>query len=1124
MALKAKRQMCVFAAVLLLLPLGAFAQSESTGSITGTIYDSSGALLPGAQITVTNLDNQFAWTAETSTVGDYQVSFLPVGTYEVAAEAQGFKRIVRTGITLHAAEKLRVDLTLQLGETAQTVTVEANATPVATETADVGNTVTGTQTRELPLSTRQFIQMMTLEPGVNSNVSSQPGFGSLSMANVSVNGLRQNQNNYLLDGSNNIDVYNGNNMVTPNLEALAEFRVERTSFSAETGRSAGATVNLITRSGTNDFHGSAFEYLRNDVLNARNFFAYDQVNPVTGAVEPGTARPENRYNNFGYTFGGPIKKDKLFFFWSQEFRRIIQSGGTSLTRTPTADQRQGIFPGVSLTNPAGRTTPTGAPCITSPTVVPVGTPGGVESIIDPSCIDHNASLLVNTFFPSPNLPTSTLGVNYSASNPDATNTREELVRLDYKPTEKLAIFARYAQDQVTIGSPFGLWRENAFPVVGASNEFEPLQNGALNFTYSFSPTVVNEFQYSYDHNLIRIYTTSASSRANAPGLNIPYYYPTNAQNNSNNRIPDINFWEGGYGGITLDWPFRNTYIYNKFTDNLTWIRGRHSFRLGGLLTRQGKGEDNCCTDNQDGNFTFDGHATGDALADMLMGNAYLYTESLNKPHEILHYYDMELYGQDSIKVRPNFTLMLGLRYSLYTAEYDSNGVLANFSSSLYNPADAPTFNPDGSLSPVTYNFLNGIYVASNAVIPSNLLGQIAKSPYGEEIYDPSKLNLAPRLGFAWDLGGKHKTSVRGGYGIYYDRWAPYVLWMKNTPPFNYTSNIYYTSLSNPGGGKSEIFPLGLSIIDPKFDIPYSQQWAFGVQHEILKDTLLDVSYVGTKGTHLLRTRDFNQGEPSMAVADGTLSPSPLRPYLGFTGMTLFEPSAVSSYNALQVSMNRRFTHGMSFQTAYTWSKTITDADNDAAWPQNSFNLSSERGLASYDRPQALTFNYVWEIPFAKNFTGVEKTLLDGWVLSGITSFESGNAYTVTSGADRAGIGNWNERADLVGAVSGPKTVAEYFSTAAFAMPALGTFGNAGVGIVRGPGINNWDVSLGKNTKVPWFWGAEGGSLQFRAEFLNAWNHPSFDYINTSLNAGASFGTVTSARDPRVMQFGMILRF
>jgi len=1102
-------------ATALLSPLRCLAQSESTGSITGVIYDSTGAVLPGARITVTNLGTHFAWTGQTSAAGDYLVSFLPVGAYEVAAEAQGFKRMVRTGISLSAAEKARVDLTLQLGQVAQQVTVEANATPVATETADVGNTVTGTQTRELPLSTRQFIQMLTLEPGVNSNIPSQPGFGSLSTANVSVNGLRQNQNNYLLDGSNNIDVYNGNNMVTPNLEALSEFRVSRASFSAETGRSAGATVNLITRSGTNQFHGSLFEYLRNDALNARNFFAYDQFNPVTGAEEPGTARPENRYNNFGYTFGGPIVKDKLFFFWSQEFRRIIQTGGTSLTRTPTADQRQGIFPGQVLTNPAGRTTPSGAPCIT----VANGT-----STIDSSCIDHNASLLVNTYFPAANVPTSGLGVNYSASNPDATDTREELVRFDYQPTQKMSIFARYAQDQVSIASPFGLWRENAYPVVGASNEFEPLQNGALNITYTFSPTVVNEFQYSYDHNLIRIYTTSASSRSLAPGLDIPYYYPSNAQNNSNNRIPDLNFWEGGYGGITMNWPFRNTYIYNKFTDNVSWVHGIHSIRFGGLLTRQGKGEDNCCTDNQNGNITFDGHATGDALADMLMGDTYVYTESLNKPHQILHYYDMELYGQDSIKVRPNFTLNVGLRYSLYTAEYDSNGVLGNFSSSLYSAAKAPTFNPDGSLTPVTYNFLNGIYAASNAVIPSNLQGQVATSPYGKEIYDPGKLNFAPRVGFAWDLGGRHQTSLRGGYGIYYDRWAPYVLWMKNTPPFNYTSNIYYTPLSNPGGGTSEIFPLGLSTIDQHFNVPYAQQWSFGVQHEILRDTLLDVSYVGSKGTHLLRTRDSNQGEPNIEVAEGNLSPSPLRPYQGFTGMTLFEPSAVSSYNALQVSLNRRFTHGISFQAAYTWSKTLTDADNDAAWPQNSFDLSSERGLASYDRPQSLIFNYVWELPFAKHLTGVSRAVLDGWVLSGITTFQSGNAYTVTSGFDRAGTGNYNERADLIGNVSGPKTVEEYFNTAAFSMPALGTFGDAGVGIVRGPGNNDWDISVGKNTKIPWFWGTEGGSLQFRAEFLNAWNHPSFNYVNTTLSSEAQFGTVTSANDPRVIQFGMILRF
>ena len=265
--------------------------------------------------------------------------------------------------------------------------MESNATPVATENSDLGNTVSGTQTQQLPLSTRQFIQMLTLEPGVSSDIVSEPGFASLSMASVSVNGMRENQNNYLIDGVNNIDVYNGNNMVTPNLDALAEFRVERASYSADTGRSAGATVNLITRSGTNQLHGSAFEFLRNDKLDARNFFAYNESDPTTGAEMPGTARPENRYNNFGYTFGGPLKKDKLFFFWSQEFRRIIQSGGTALTYVPTAAEKGGTF-NETLTNRMGKTTPGGAPWFIASSCPLYAMPEGGNSLSNFHTISH----------------------------------------------------------------------------------------------------------------------------------------------------------------------------------------------------------------------------------------------------------------------------------------------------------------------------------------------------------------------------------------------------------------------------------------------------------------------------------------------------------------------------------------------------------------------------------------------------------------------------------------------------------------------------------------------------------------------------------------------------------------
>lgn len=1108
---------------LLLMPAASWAQ-QSTGTITGAVYDSTGALIPGAKITVKNINTNFTWNALTTSAGEYQVPFLPVGTYEITAEAQGFTKTLRKGVTLSASETVRADLTLKVGQVTQQITVEANAAPVATESAEVGNTVSGTQTRELPLSTRQFIQMLTLEPGVSSDITSEPGFASNSMASVSVNGMRENQNNYLIDGANNIDVYNGNNSVTPNLEALAEFRVQRSSFSADTGRSAGATVNLITRSGSNQFHGSVFEFLRNDKLDARNFFAYDETDPTTGAIVPGTARPENRYNNFGYVLGGPIKKDKLFFFWSQEFRRIIQSGGTALTNVPTAAQKEGTF-NETLLNNKGKTTPSGAPCVTSASGV---------STIDPSCIDPNATLLLNTYWPSPNPAVQIPGYDFSSSNPDFTKTREELFRLDYKPTEKLTLYGRYTQDNDSIQSPYGLWHENPFPNVGASSELEPLQNAMVNVTYSFSPSVINEFQYSYDHNLIRITEASTASRARAAGLDIPYLYPTNAQANSEDRIPSMYLWTGTYGSIDIIWPFRNTYFYSKFTDNLSWVKGKHSFKFGGLLTRQGKGEDQA-GDNMDGTFYFTGIGTqdpnnlsafpGDAVADMLLGVADQYSENATNTHQILRYWDFEAYAEDAFKVTSHLTLNYGVRYSLYTPEHDAHGLLSNFDPADYSAANAPTVDTWGSiLSPANYNYMNGIFTATNAVIPSQYQAGALKSPYGLAVYSPGKKNIAPRVGFAWDVFKNQKTSLRGGYGIYYDRWAPYTLGMKSNPPFMQSETVAPTELSNPAAGAlSGESVMGLTAIAPHFGVPYNQQWLLGVQQEIMPDTVLDVSYVGSKGTHLLRTPNLNQATtPNLDVLQGNAGGDNLLPYQGFGGITYFEPSAVSNYNSLQVSLNRRFTRGISFQAAYTWSKTLTDADNDGAVPQNSYDLSAERGLASYDRPQMLTFNYVWELPFAKGMKGIQGRFLDGWVLSGITSFDSGNAYSVYATEAFAGVaGQGSERANRVSgqSVTGPKTVAEYFNTAAFTDPPYLTYGNSAYGILHGPGTNNWDISVGKNTQLK-----ENVNLQFRAEFLNAFNHASFSGINTSISSGAAFGGINGARDPRLIQFGLKVQF
>jgi hypothetical protein len=1068
--------------LLLLFASVSSAQIKNTGAVLGRVTDQTGAVIPNVTVTLRNVDTGAVLRAQSDGSGDYSFPVVPVGKYELTVGGAGFKTSVLRDISVSAVENVRLNPMLQIGDVVEQVTVEAAPPAVNSVTADLGDTVVGKQIETLPISSRLFTQLIFLEPGVvSNNPEGGGGFGSNSVANFSLNGVRSDQNNMQIDGIRNLDTFGGNAFVSPNLNSLQEFRIENNSYSAATGRSAGGQINLITRSGTNGFHGSVFEYFRNDKLNARNFFASD--------------KPENRYNNFGYTIGGPVKKDKLFFFWSQEWRRIIQSGGTRTATVATPAERLGDFSSL-LPDRVIKDPDTGQPY--------------PNNVIPTNKIDPNAQLLLNTYFPQPNFQSGGT-LNFTASNPDTTFWREESARVDYRATNKLSFFARFTGDSSSLKNPFELFGGNVLPNVGASIQEFPIYNGAFNATYTPTASFIGEFRWGfYKANDKKLEHTADSNRDRAPGLNIPELFPFNAQN----RIPGLGFAQG-YAGISLPWPFHNYAYGMPFEGHLTWIKGAHTIRWGIGIMREGKGEVASATGNlTNGAFNFDGSATGDALADFMVGRAFSYTETATDPFGVYRWVNVEPYAEDQIKVKRNVTLTLGVRYTYFQPEVEKVNLQNFFDPTRFDPSKASVVLPDGTVAPGTENVLNGLVQAGS---PDN--------PFGRSVVNSDKSHFAPRLGLVWDPSGTGKMAVRLGYGVFYDRWGSYSQFSSTNPPFTQSVQVFNTLLSHPGqrpgGGASEkpIYPVNLRTETTPWKYPYVQKWSAGLQYELGHAVTAEATYVGTKGTHLLGVFDMNQINPNPLVANGDISPNYVRPFPGYGGITTWATDRNSTYHGLQTSLRRRVGAGLAFQASYTLSKTLTDASDSWGTPQDSRNIRAEKGLASFDATHVFVANYLWDVPLGRDSHGVAKAVLAGWQVSGITRFQSGSPLTVFAPGDTAGIGTGGQRPNLIADPSGSKSFSQWFNTNAFAIPAPLTFGNAGVGIIRGPGINNWDFAVYKMIPM----GTERVNTQFRAQFFNAFNHTQFSGVDTGYGSG-SFGQIVGARSPRVIQLGLELHY
>ena len=1045
-------------------------QILNTGTFLGTVRDSSGASVPGVTVRLVRESPAFTQVVTTDDGGKYLVPGVPIGDYRIEFEKGGFKRLLRSGVQLSAGQSLLVDGELQVGAVSESVNVSAAVAQVDTATANLGSTVSGKQVQELLLSTRSFTQLVALEPGVSIGTSSsagqQPGFASNSTVPYSFNGAGTFSNNWLLDGGRNVDVFNGNQPTLVNLDAIAEVYIERNAYSSEYGRNGGAQINVITKSGSNAFHGSLFEFFRNDKLDARNFFA--------------VAKPKTRWNNFGGTLGGPIKKDKLFFFLSNEYRRIRQVASIRTSIVPTTAQVAGDFSG-------GRT-------ITDPDS---GLPFSGNRI-PTSRLDPNAQILLKNYYPPPTPGFLRGALNFSSAEPDGTQYRSGLGRIDYNIHPNLTFFGRYNIDGTVVDSPYGLFGSNALPAITASQQVSVVYttNGSLN--WNIRPNLVNNFMAAFYSSSFPISVTPATSRVRFPNFNVPRIFDT--QTDSSGLIPAISMAQG-YAGIATLWPEQIRGYSFELRNNVSYIKGRHFIKVGVSIDKENKTQDNNNANNN-GTFSFNGSITGDSVADLLLGRVFQYTEASHHPVIALNWTNVGLYLQDQFQAHPRLTLTYGLRWEFFPPE-QGDGHISFFDPARFDFSKAATVLSNGQIVTGTQNFGNGLVVAGSG------------APYGNAATNTTYNTFAPRAGFSYALTKNKLTVLRGGYGIFHDRWPQFAAQAVGNPPFSQTVSIFNTNFSNPAQGSLRVFPVSLASFESPWDIPYLQKWSLGLQRQLPRDLLLDVSYVGSKGTHLIRSQDLNQSRPSVAVATSQVSPNAVRPYPGFSSISTFGTSANSSYHSLQASLVRRFSAGLSIQASYTFSKSI-DNNTGAINPYASSRL--ERALSGFDRTHMLIMSYVWELPFARHAQGWRARGLGGWELSGINSYQSGLPGTVAGNIDWAGIGRTGQRPNVVGVATPIKTFARWFDTAAFAAPALGTFGNAGRSLVRAPGMNNWNLAAIKKMQL-----RENMRLQFRAEFFNIFNHTQYSGVGTTFGA-ASFGQVTAALDPRITQLALRLNF
>ena len=1131
-----------FAVITMLLVLTPGAWGQDNATITGTVVDATGAVVPNAAISLTNPATDQVRQDTSNSAGAYRFANVGVGTYTLSASVAGFRKYTKTDIVVHPAQTLEEDIALTVGSQQQTVTVAADALQVQSETSEVSTLISGEQVSQLSTNGRNVTALAALGLGVSNNLPPFSGVNALTSANgISFNGTRTEHNIYLLDGGEQNDRgCGGCFMNLPSQDALAEFQTLDSNYSPDYGIGSGGTILMVLKSGTHNFHGEVYEFNRNTAYDAADYFS--------------KSVPEFKLNEPGGNIGGPLwiphvyneNRNRTFFFWNEEWRRLIQGSSPSIQNAILAPNFPTAGAALAYTIPAGGPTPV-VPTTSDPAKLALYTADGLtagspfpNNTIPANLIDQNAVLEVNAgTFPKPNYNN---GTQYIASIPQPTDVREDIVRIDHAVNSKYQLMGHYLHDTLLQNYFPPLWGNSTYPTVGTIMT-NPSFSAAIKLTQTYTPNLLNETAFLYAGNKITLTPTAGPGGTflQPSGWTATSFFPV--ADAAINDMPEIDLqgsplnvqWSESY------YPWRNGYEGFEYRDDLSWTKGRHQFKFGFSWLHDYKNQQ--LQANTQGTAAFNSSAfSHDSYINFLLGDASNFNQLqfLYGKHWVNNNYGF--YGNDNWHITPQLTLNLGLRFDGLPHAFERYNKFANFVAADYNTSLGSPVTAAGTLLPSSLStfsgttgsfYLNGIEEAGVNGFPR---GNVQ-----------NKYNTwEPRIGFAYNLTGNGKTVLRGGFGMFYERVQGNDVYNAAlNPPFAYipsANNVYF---SNPntsaltGITTSQSFPSNLTNIKYDYPPPGTADWSFGIQRELAPSIVAVVQYVGSSGWDQNDDRQINtlpllDSNSSYAtrkgVANGSLNANEYVNYPGFAAINQEENETNFDYQSLQAGVRLENRHGLTTQLAYTWSHNISDVSNDLYGLSDPYNTGYDRGSDNtFDRRHIFNVSYIYALPwFAKSSNVAAREVLGGWSISGVTVAEKGVPLTVTDSINTIGLGCcYTNRPNRVSKVSYPKTKAAWFSTSSYADPTAPWnggpnqgFGNAGKDSAVGPGIFNWNLSLFK--AIPLSPG-EGPRIELRFESFNTFNHTSIQGVDTGFHDG-NFGAVVNDYGPRTMEFGGKLVF